>query len=188
MVRSVFCFNLNLEPQCDLASDTSLISALWKANPGAKGSCFMGSPVILMVCISGCLWFSKPQWHMKPSFALDHEAGYSGCTNIVFLPAIWISLFQYKGKNETPGVTADTSRQCGLSQFGGWSYPFGISKVWYFSLHRPTCTTWNITEDTHCFCVPCRRTLMQAFALWSYLQSILLVLPLLGLCNALSVH
>lgn len=29
---NVYCFNLNLEPQCDLARDTSLISAhsLWK--------------------------------------------------------------------------------------------------------------------------------------------------------------
>lgn len=50
----MFCFNLNIEPQCDFASDTSLIPALGKANPGAKGSCFTGSPVTL-TCVTWCV-------------------------------------------------------------------------------------------------------------------------------------
>lgn len=176
----MFCFNLNIEPQCDLDSNTSLISALWKANPGAKGSCFPASPVILMVCVSGCLWFSKP-----------HNDAQSLLSPLIMKPVTvavqTLCFFQlsesYFFNTVTSGVTADTSRRCGLSQFGGWSCPFGISKVWYFSLSPQTylyyLEHYSGQSDSHCFCVPCRRTLIQAFALWSY--------PL-GLCNALSVH
>lgn len=81
----MFCFNLNIEPQCDFASDTSLIPALGKANPGAKGSCFTGSPVTL-TCVTWCVSrvvSDSPNHTMtqEASFALDYEAGYSGCTN-----------------------------------------------------------------------------------------------------------
>lgn len=188
----MFCFNLDIEPQRDLASDTSLISALWKANPGAKGSCFPASPVFWW-CVSRVVSDS-------PNHTMTHEA---------FLrPWSWSRLqwlYKHCVSSSYLNLTFSIQRQ-------KWN-PRGNCRhqqmVWSFSVWRLKLYFWDkqgvvlqsVPTDLPVLLGTLQRTIwlalllcalqedpIQAFALWSYLQSLLLVLPLLGLFSALSVH